>query len=78
MRMREEQGIPAAPIREANPAGDEAVDLCEMLVTELRARRQRLADLLALVRHEAERSEMPRVRAHRHSRRPSSRMTRTA
>ena len=78
MGMREKEVLPTPPTRAGKAAGDEGGDVCEMLLTELRARRQRLADLLALVHREAERSEAPRVPAHRHSRRGRSRMARTA
>ncbi len=59
--------------RNAKRASDEKVDVCEVLVAELQARRVRLQELLALVFNEVERAPasppVKRSPARTHSRR---------
>ena len=66
------------PTAAAKQASDEAVDVGEMLIAELRARRERLRDLLALVRQELERVPARRSSARTHSRRQPPAMRRIA
>jgi hypothetical protein len=61
---------------EAASAAAHAVDVCELLVAELRARRARLQKLLQLVQSEAIRLSVDTKRTRQRTHRPNGRMKR--
>ena len=64
--------------RGVNAASAEGVDVCELLLAELHARRERLQKLLHLVWVEAERLPSRRAPVQSHARCGSGRIKRTA